>query len=215
MGNDNSPNELLNAWQSQELGVLAVSVDELRRASDKLARRVFWRNTTEYLAAIVVVVGYGYWFFTFHTLLLRLGSVLTVAGVLWVVYQLHKRGSATPMKMEMDPRSCLDFHRSELVRQRDLHASAWRWYLLPFVPGLGTFMFGQLQLQLARTHSASQRHSIAVGFTVVGGIIACVFLAIWKLNQLRARSLQKKIDELDAMKEPLEVVKPEGFPPMG
>jgi len=200
MTDDNSPNELLNAWQSQELGVLAVSVDELRRASDKLARRVFWRNTREYLAAVVVVVGYGYWFFTFHTFLLRLGSVLTVAGVLWVVYQLHKRGSAAPMKMEMDPRSCLDFHRSELMRQRDLLASAWKWYLLPFVPGLGTFMIGQLQLQLLQTHSASQHRSIVLGFAVIGGIIAGLFLVVGKLNQWKARNLQKKIDELEAMK---------------
>ena len=32
--------------------------------------------------------------------------------------------------------SCLEFHRSELVRQRDLLRSVWWWYLLPFVPGM-------------------------------------------------------------------------------
>jgi hypothetical protein len=202
MTGDNSSNELLNVWQSQKLGGLAISVEDLRRASDKLARKVLWRNAREYLATIVVVLGYGYFFYKFHTLLLRLGSFLTVAGVLWVAYQLHVRGSAARMATEMDGRNCLDFHRSELVRQRDLLASVWKWYLLPFVPGFSIFMIGQVQLALSQPGAASRHISIVLGFASVGGLCAGVFWIVWKMNQWKAKELQKEIEGLDALNSP-------------
>jgi hypothetical protein len=200
MTSHNSPNELLNVWQSQKVGAIAMSVDELRRASNKLARRVFWRNTREAMAAAIGVAAYGYYFYEFRTPLLRLGSGLTVVGVLLTMFNLHRKGSAASMGKEMDSRSCLDFHRSELVRQRDLLASVWEWYLLPFVPGMSLFMVGLIQLTLSQPGAASRHGSIALGFAVVCGLMAAAFLIVWKLNKWEAGNLQKRIDELDAMK---------------
>jgi len=50
------------------------------------------------------------------------------------------------MKDEIDGQSCIDFHRSELMRQHDLLATVWSWYLLPFTPGLVVFLIGLTQI---------------------------------------------------------------------
>jgi hypothetical protein len=202
MSNDRSPDDLRTVWQCQPSETISIPVEELRRASHKLTRRVFWRNTREYLAACVVVVGYGSFFFEFQTWLLRLGSALTVAGVLWIVFQLHKRGSAAPMAKEMDAQNCLDFHRAELVRQRDLHATVWKWYLLPFVPGMSLFLLGQLQTTLSRPGASARQGAIELGFAAVAGFCAVVFAVVGKLNRGKARKLQERIDALDALKGP-------------
>lgn len=203
MTTNNSPHELLNVWQSQKLGAIAMSVDELRRASDKLTRRIFWRNTREYLAAVLVIVVYGYYIYQFHGVLARLGSVLIMIAALWVAYRLHTMGSSSALAPEMGAQSCVDFHRSELIRQRDLLLSIWGWYLLPFAVGLTVFLFGLLQMSLGRPGARLHYGEIAIGFGVVFAVCAGAFVFLGKINIWAARKLQRQIDALDALKQPL------------
>ena len=202
MSSDNSPHKLRSLWLSQKPESIPLSLDELLDASKKLTRKVFWRNAREYMAAVVVIAAYGYFFYEFHTFLLRLGSGLTVAGVFLVVFQLRKRGSANSMAKEIDAKSCLEFHRAELVRQRDLHATVWKWYLLPFLPGLSIFFLGQVQLTLSQPGAAARQGSIVLGFGVIFAFCAGVFALVGRLNQSKARKLQARIDAIDALKLP-------------
>jgi hypothetical protein len=202
MNRDNSPQDLRTLWQSQRSETFAMSVEELRNAAGKFSRKILWRNTREYLAAAVVILGYGYYIYRFDNTLVRLGSVLIMAAAVWVSYQLRTKGSPRTLAREMDPQSCVDFHRSELTRQRDLLLSIWKWYLSPFVVGLAVFLAGLLQMALSRPGARQHYGDIAIGYGVFVAVCAGVFVSIGRLNKWTAKKLQRKIDDLDALKQP-------------
>ncbi len=202
MNSDNSPHDLRNLWQSQGSESFSMSVEELRKAANKFTRKIFWRNSREYAAAIIVVGAYGYYIYRFHSALLRLGSALIIAAAIWVSYWIHRKGSPTAMTAEMDAQSCIDFHRSELVRQRDLLSTIWTWYLLPFTPGLALFLLGQQLSTLAKAGSHQHYGDIAIRYGVVVAVFAGTFILLGKLNHWAAKKLQRKIDALDNMKPP-------------
>ena len=80
-----------------------------------------------------------------------------IVGTLFMVYTLHKRGSARTVSAEFELRTCMDFHRKELQRQRDLLRDVWSWYLLPFVPGMLVFRAGLLEQALERPNAPHKR----------------------------------------------------------
>ena len=86
--------------------------------------------------------------------------------------------------------SGLEFLRSELVRQRDLLRSVWWWYLAPFVPGLLLILGGVALERPGRW-----------GWLAPGIVAAVTFVGIGLLNQRVARKLQRRIDDLDAVRE--------------
>jgi hypothetical protein len=81
--------------------------------------------------------------------------------------------------------SCLEFHRRELARQRDTLQTFWIWGLLPFVPGI---------LVVVIAFVLAPRGWVAS--LVFGGLTASLLIYFGRLNQLAARQLQRKIDDL-------------------
>lgn len=202
MTSDNYSHDLRNLWQSQESGSFSMSEEELRKAAVKFTRRIFRRNIREYMAAAIVVIGYGYYIYKFHSLLVRIGSVLIIAAAIWVSFHIHRKGSSRAMNAEMDAQSCLEFHRSELVRQRDLLLRIWTWYLLPFAIGLAVFLLGLMQMTLENPAARMHAGHIAAGFGAAFAVCAGAFVLLGKLNQWAAKKLQRKIDALDALRKP-------------
>jgi hypothetical protein len=199
MTNEPAPIDMKEVWQSQTAESVRMSAAELRQRSQKLSRKVFWRNLREYLAAAFVVAAFGDYFWKFHAPLIRLGCGLMIGAVLYVVYHLHTRGSAKVMPSGMALRTCLEFHRKELERQRDLLLSVWSWYLLPFVPGLIVFRLGIAVAQAASSPGHVGHAVVVFGLNVAFGF--SVIFAVWKLNQWAARKLQLKIDTLIALEK--------------
>ena len=143
--NDNlSHSELGALWQSQPTEPPRMSPEELRSRMHRFERRIFWRNLREYAAGVVVLIVFGYYEWLFPALLQRIGSTLTIAGTLYVMYQLHRRASARISPADAGMKSCLEYHRQELERQRDALRAVWSWYLLPFVPGMAVFLAGMM-----------------------------------------------------------------------
>jgi hypothetical protein len=117
-------------------------------------------------------------------LLIRIGDVLAAAGIAFVVYYLHTRSW---IPAAAGDQACLEFYRSELVRQRDLLRGVWWWYLLPFVPGMLVITIGRVAAEPALAPGAA-----------IGTLIALLlFLGIGKLNDLAAKKIQQDIDALD------------------
>lgn len=195
MTNELPTNDMKNLWQDQPTELSRISPEELRKVMNKFERRIFWRNLREYAAGAVVIAGFGYSEWKSYALLLRLGSGLVIAGTLYAMYQLHRRASIRPAPADLGLRTCIEFHRKSLERQRDALRTVWSWYLLPFVPGLAVFVIGSIVNQWI-----AQGHLGAISI-VSPCFMAAMFFAVWRLNRHAAERLQAQIDDLDALRE--------------
>jgi hypothetical protein len=170
-----------------------MSMEEIRNRSGKFEGTIYWRNAREYVAALVVVVFFGFEFWRVPDVLTRVGYGLMIAGMLYLSWQLHRRGSSRTMPAELGLATGLEFFRRELERQRTLVENVWTWYLGPLIPG-----WVVLTAAFARTNPGHMRH-IGLFSGVLNLIGALSFVAVWKMNQRAARRLQRRIDELDAL----------------
>lgn len=194
MTNEPPHNDMRKVWQNQKVEYAPMSLDEIHKKAQRFQRTILWRNLREYLAAAFVVACFSSFLWRFDGILIRTGSALVIAGALYIVYQLHKRGSAKTVPADLASMTCLNFHRDELERQRDLLRSVWRWYLLPIVPGLVLFLIG---------HAVKVPPEHWGAFGVTAAVCAAVFASVGALNQWAARRLQRQIDELDALEKEL------------
>ena len=184
MASDHPENDARKVWQDQSVAPIPMNINEIRKKARKFQKRIWWRNLSEYAAAVFVVAGFGFYLWRFDGLWLRTGSLLIIAATLYMVYQLHKRGSSESVPTGA---SSIVFHRTELERQRDALQSVWRWYLLPFVPGMIIFLIG-------RAIENPPGSWAPLNVTVL--LCVAVFFLVGKLNQRAARKLQHQIDEL-------------------
>jgi hypothetical protein len=190
-----SADPVKQAWQASVEIAGTPALDQVRAGASKFYRRIWWRNAIEYIACVIVVIGFGTYLFTLPHILQKAGSLLVIAGTLFVAWQLHRRASAEPPE-QAGATPLLLFARAQLVRQRDALRSVFGWYLLPFLPGMAVFMAGTM---LAGRPSGPEPRD-AIGFAV----LTALFVGIWWINQLGAGRLQKHIDEIDALTEGTE-----------
>jgi hypothetical protein len=196
-----SDNDMTNVWKSQPVESVKIPLAEICRKANKFEKRILWRNIREYAAGAIVVASFGYYISVFHSPLTRAGCVLVIAGMLFVAFALHKRGATRTVPTDLAFRTCVEFHRIELRRQRDLLRSVWLWYLLPLVPGLFVFQGGLLMQALRQPNASSRVGAIVTPFAIALVGSAIVFAGIAELNQLAARKLQREIDALEGMEK--------------
>ena len=180
--------ELQDLWQGQNPEPFRISLEEIRRKAEKLQKRVRWRNLREYVSCLVAIAVCMPWLWKLPNPIMRLGSGVMIVSMLYVIWQLYRRGSSREITGD-----CLEFHRRELERQRDAVASIWRWYLGPMVPPIVIWTVGSV------VYNRSARHLwFVAGFSV---ICALFFYWVGRLNQRAARCLQRQIEELDSLKQ--------------
>lgn len=173
-------------WREQAVPPLQpLPTDELAAQSQQLRHKVGRRNRRETVAAgLVAAVFLAYaWFFPYW--LTKLGALLTAAGSAVVVWQLHRRVSPLPLPEALGA-SLLQFHRAELVRQREALRAVWRWYVAPFVPGLVLYLCGR-QIENGRW----QPWPFVITALVLAGVV-------W-INRRAAQRLQREIETLDVL----------------
>lgn len=196
MTNESSPNDMRNIWQNQKTEGPRMSIEEIRGRAGKFERKIYWRNAREYIVALGMVVFFGFEFWRIPYALTRVGYGLMIAGLLYVVWQLHRRGSSRTVPEELGLATSLEFFRRELEKQRALVANVWTWYLGPLVPG-----WVVLTVAIARTNPGHLRH-IGLTLAVLNLVAALGFIFVWRLNQRAARRLEHRIAELDALQRP-------------
>lgn len=174
-------------WQGQPATGGTMTLDELRERARRLARIVSRRNLREYVAAVLTIVLCGYLALKVPLAMMRVGFVLSLPAVLFIVYHLHRFGAARAMPVEMGLTSCLQFHRAELERQRDLLRGVWKWYLLPLMPSM-------ILVCLAPTLARPEQAWRAVW---VFGANIVVFALIGEANRYAAKRLQARMDALE------------------
>jgi len=190
MMNESPPNDhLKTVWQNQPSEGICMSVEEIRQRAGIFQNKVYWRNAREYVAGIVVVVFFGFYFWRMPDALTRVGNGLMIAGVLYLICHLHHHGSSRNLPADLGLASGIEFHRRELDRQRELLRSVWSWYLAPVIPGLVGLMLARARINPGRL----------LPIVLSSALIALLFIFVWWLNHQAARRLQSRIDELNAL----------------
>jgi small neutral amino acid transporter SnatA (MarC family) len=187
--------DIKTLWRNQKTGDAPVTLDDIRRRAEKFQARIRSRNQREYIAAAIVVLVFGWYILIIPGWTIKTGSALCIAAALYISWQLHRRAaSATPPQ---DATNLLDFHRRELVRQRDALKSVWLWYLAPPLPGMILILLGRYFEFHARRRSIAWDHQVIILCAI---IVFLVFGLVWLLNALGAEKLQRRIDELDRLR---------------
>jgi len=198
---NHSGSDMTDVWKSQPVGSIEISLAEIHRKASRFEKQISRRNLREYVAGVIVIVFFGYYISIFHSALTRAGCGLVIAGALFIGLTLHKRGPSKAIPADLAVRSCTEFLRKELQRQRDLLRSVRLWYLLPLVPGLLVFESGLLAQALQQVNASSHLRSVVTPFAITIVLSATVFIGVWKLNQWGARKLQREIDALEGMEK--------------
>jgi hypothetical protein len=184
---DEHDDDLRRLWKRQAEDVTGLSLDLVRARARTLERGVRSRNFGEYAAAFVVLVFVAPWIWRAPNGLFVAGGYVLLAGIAYVMYRLHASGSTRTMSSDLGVRSCVEFHRAELERQRDLLQNVWTWYLLPFWPGMGLILIGGV---IERPDG----WPFALGTAVLAVLMA--FQIAW-MNKRSAKTLQEMIDRLE------------------
>lgn len=180
--------QLRQAWRDQPMNAGNLSLDEVKGEAKRLHRRIAHRNFVEYAACGVVLCVFAYYIHAFPFPLMRIGSLLVMAATLFVAWQLGRRASSRALPSAMGDQPWLQYHRAQLVRQRDALRSAWLWYVAPFVPGVVVFRLGvELEMPPGGAFARGWAANLLIAFVFAG-------VAAW--NRLGARRLQQRIDKL-------------------
>ena len=179
------PPDPKDLWRDQPTETPPMTLEQIhaRGFQDRIKRR----NMVEYVASAVVVVAFSGYIVVLPHPILKLASALVIVGTFFMVWQLHRRGSARHTPAD----DALGFHRAELVRQLEAGRSAWRWYLAPFMPGLVLFMVGM----------AMARPDAPLAWKLSAPLLTLAFVLAWFwLNSRGKRRLEAQIAELDALR---------------
>lgn len=182
---DNDPRRV---WQTQTTDAAPIEIDEIRAGAVKFRRTIRRRNLREHVAGAVVTAVFALYAWAADGPWTRTGALLVIAGNLYVALQIRRRGWSGPAAPDTP---VIAAHRADLERQRDALRSVWRWYLLPYVPGLTAFAVG-VEVDNPPVAWVSLAIYLALGLALFAGVTA--------LNQAAARQMQREIDRLDKLR---------------
>lgn len=181
-------NPVQELWQTQPVEGIKMSAEEIHRRAAKFERKIRWRNVREYLASLIAVGLFVYFFVTTQDVLSRVTFALFIGAMLWIVISLHWRGWAKKIPEGVDTLTGLRFYRSELERQYRVVKGVWWWYLAPLVPGFVVYTIGYA-IKFPRSRAWA-------GLILMDVIVAGMFYLIWRMNMQAARCLTRIIEEL-------------------
>ena len=171
-----------------------MSLADIHARAERFQSRIRMRNWIEYAGAALVIAGFTWAAFAVGDIIVRAACILIILGTLYVVWNLATVARASAKTDET--MSWADFHRAELVRQRDVLNGIWRWYLGPLVPGWAVFWIGVALPPPTIPPLWGSVSGAALGFAI--GM--AMFFVMAALNKLTAKTLQAEIDALDRMR---------------
>lgn len=189
------PRDLKTLWRDQATEDHSVTLENIHTRADSFQRQIRRRNVRETVAAAFVIVVFGWYAWIFPGWMIKTGSILSMFAAAFVVWELRKRAAGTALPDTFGT-ALVEFHRRELVRQRDALKSVGTWYIAPFIPGASLMSLGRYyQFHVAGRTIAWDHRVIILGSIIV----ALLFAIVWVLNAWGAKRLQRKIDELDKL----------------
>jgi hypothetical protein len=184
-------NDAKSLWQCQNVENTPMSLEQVREKARNYQRGIRLRNGVEYAAIAATSLFFAWTVFRIPLAGMRVGAALCILGGCYVAWQIHRRARSRVAPADLALTNCVEFHRGELVRQRDYLRGIWRWYLGPFVPGLAWLIAAA---GAANPGRLPQVWPFLAGYALA---IALAFFLIARLNLNAAGRLQKRIEELD------------------
>lgn len=184
---------LRDLWAGQETGNFAMPLEEVRRKARGFQKTIRRRNMMEYAASIFVMIAFGGVALTVPDWGVRAGAGLIILGTLYVVWKLHTMARAAGAGEIDAALSLTAFHKGELLRQRAALATVWRWYLMPFVPGMIVFLSA---VSFAPDNPAPLLAKLTL-FLFSLGIVGGLFAGIAWLNGRAVKALDAEIAALE------------------
>jgi hypothetical protein len=181
--------DIKELWKGQAVEVPMFTPSQMRKEADSFRRRVARRNRVETVAGVITMAVFGFYVWVFPSPLMRIGSLLVIAGVSFVLWQLHRRAPSRSLPPEALGLPFIDYYRGELARQRDALRDAWLWYVAPLLPGFVVFRCG---FPLGSMRIGPGWNGMLVDLSA-----AAVFIGVIWLNRHGARGMQQKLDALD------------------
>jgi hypothetical protein len=191
------PPDIKALWRAAPEEIPTPDFEAIRKAAHRFQRRKALGNAIEYAAAAVVIVMFGWYLHVMPGLFVRLGLGL---GIIWALFYIwQRRRLITTRPVPEDAAACIDFHRRELERQRDVVRGAWRWTLAPSAVVIGLMLLGRW-FEVQPPGTPAWRLTLMVGMSLLYAATSLTLFALW--FQHRADKLQDQIDELDRIGSP-------------
>ena len=177
--------DLKQLWKRQAVPAATFTPAELRGKAEVFRRTIRRRNLLEYVAGATAIAGSCFNIWLFGDALTRVASLVSIAGIGTVLWQLHRRASTQASPEDLGQPG-LRSYRAQLVRQRDAMRSVWLWYILPLLPGYELFIW-------------SRRVAMAMsgGGWWIYALMPALGAVVVALNLYGARKLKREIDRLD------------------
>lgn len=185
----NRPDELEQLWKTQPLDK-AVRGEEMRSVVLKkisaFDRMIRMRNRIEVAGALAVVLLFLYFAWVQRNAIERLGSIIVVAGAMWIIYYIRRHGTGP---LEPAPDQPVESFRRALALKYEHQIRLLRrvkfWYLMPIYVGLITGAVGLTQQQ-------TQTRPLMWLDALPPLVYTLIFAGLWWVNEVYAvRELQK------------------------
>lgn len=186
--------DLKGLWQDQPQEYDPMTIADIHTKATAFRKRMRGRNQREYFGCALAIAGFTPLLFSSSWMMQAAGAMVILA-VLFVGWQLYRRASAGGAPAP--GAAVVDFHREQLVRQRDAARTIAAWYMAPMFPGMAMLMLARWFQAHAPGRPLEMDRLIIV---LCGLIVVLVFLVVWLLNRLAVHRVQKQIDELDALR---------------
>jgi len=181
-------------WQNMPTEKIVYSRDQLENRVQKFHTRHKRRDVIEYSSYLVLFALVVYEIIKKPDLFAWISTALVGGGALIGLRNYNRLVKAKSVSSETSSQSLMTFLRNEIIRQRDAAATAWRWYILPFMPFFGfVLIYRWMEAGQSLFELTSERYMIgmtgAFMFTFLGATILWLFL--------RAARYQRELDILN------------------
>jgi len=188
----NQPDELEQLWKTQPVDP-AVKGEEMRKIvlkkMEKFDRTIRRRNIREMIAAAVVALAFTGVAWGQHNAIERAGSIVLVAGALWIIYYLWQHGTEPS---DPNPDQTLAGYQNALVRKYDYQIRLLRkvkfWYLAPIYLGLLIGSVGLLK-------ELADKGTLTWSVFLFPLFYTLIFAGIWWLNEVYAVGKLRRMRE--------------------
>ncbi len=165
-------------------------LNEMNTEIQKIDRSIRNRNLRETFAALLVILMFGWSFFTTDVLISKIGMGAVVLGAAFIIYKLYAvRKSRQPVDVSTDVKTQLVASRDYLKKEQNLLQNVLYWYILPLAAPI---------LFIGIVNGSPLLFKVIYSLFVIG----LSFFVYW-LNQKAAKGFDPNIAQLEEAIEKL------------